>query len=197
MSRIELHNTTDLCTDSLLAHFREGIDGWTTGRMTVRVRHSRSTDFSGSCYYAARRIFINVGRHLAYPYRMLTHLARTKTAGRRWYKPACSIELADANELVVFVFMHELYHLLVKKAKRNTRQKESMCDRFAARFLVDRFGAAIHDHRGRAVDRGVWDFQDLDGFVAATRDGRWGSETCFPRVPRRVAIGAQGLLFPD
>jgi hypothetical protein len=68
--------------------------------------------------------------------------------------------------------MHELYHLLIYRARRNIRQKEAMCDRFAARWMVDRFGAIVRDPRGRPVRRSEWDFQDLDGFVAAVLDRR-------------------------
>ena len=68
--------------------------------------------------------------------------------------------------------MHEFYHLLVKRARRNIRQKESMCDRFAARYLVDGFGAVVRDEGRDLVPRKVWDFQDLDGFVAAARTRR-------------------------
>ena len=66
-------------------------------------------------------------------------------------------------------FLHGLYHWLIRKARRNMRQKEAMCDRFAARHLVDRFGATVRDDRGRPVPRSEWDFQDVDGFVAAVR----------------------------
>ncbi len=74
--------------------------------------------------------------------------------------------------MVLFVFLHELYHFLVKRARRNPRQKESMCDRFAARYLVERFGATVRDSSGRIVPREAWDFQDLERFVAAARDRR-------------------------
>ena len=69
---------------------------------------------------------------------------------------------ADPYQVVLFVYLHECFHLLVKRARRNTRQKESMCDRYAARYLVDRFGAVVRDEKGRLVPRDVWEFQDLD-----------------------------------
>lgn len=103
---------------------------------------------------------------------MGTHLAKAVSRGRRWYKPIFSIELVDAYQLVAFVFMHELYHLLVKRSGRNTRQKESMCDRFAARYVVDRFGLSVLTEDGRLVDRDTWDFQDLLGFVERAKDRR-------------------------
>ncbi|MGD2108845.1 MAG: hypothetical protein PVI86_05575 [Phycisphaerae bacterium] len=172
MSRIDLRNTTSLADARLLSLFEEGINGWAVGTVLLRVRYSRGADFSGACYYADRRIHVNLGRHLRYPYQMQTGIARAKTIGRRWYKPLYAIQLADAYQVVLFVFMHELYHLLVKRAKRNTRQKESMCDRFATRHLVDRFGASVWSAKGQPVPREVWDFQNLEGFVAAARDRR-------------------------
>ena len=193
MSRIELHNSTDLSDSVLLASCREGLADWSVGSVAVRVRYSRGADFSGTCFYVDRRIHVNLGRHLVYPYRMQTSLARARTVGRRWYKPLYTLELSSGYQIVVFVFMHELYHLLVKRARRNTRQKESMCDRFAARFLVDRFGAAVHAPDERPMPREEWDFQDLDGFVAAARSRR--------HIPRReprptTEPARQLLLFP-
>ena len=166
MSSIDFHNTTALDDGVLLGMFDDGLSGWSVDTITLRVRYSRSADFSGTCFYADRRIHVNLGRHVGYPYLMKTHLARTRTIGRRWYKPLYTLELHDAYELALFIFMHEFYHLLVKTARRNTRQKESMCDRFAARHLVERFGRAVRDPAGRSVPREAWDFQDLDGFVA-------------------------------
>ncbi len=172
MSRIELSNSTVLSDARLLLLCEEGVVGWAVGTVTLRVRYSRGADFSGTCYYLDRRIHVNLGRHLVYPYQMKTDIARSTTVGRRWYKPLYSLELANAYQVVLFVFMHELFHLLVKRAKRNTRQKESMCDRFAARFLVERFGVKVRGVNGQKVLREAWDFQDLEGFVAAARDRR-------------------------
>lgn len=197
MSRIEFRNSTALSDTRLLTLCEEAITGWAVGTVALRVRYSRGADFSGTCFYSDRKIHVNLGRHLAYPYQMKTDVARTKTIGRRWYKPLYSLELANAYQVVLFVFMHELYHLLVKRAKRNTRQKESMCDRFAARFLVDRFGVKVRGANGQPIPRGAWDFQDLEGFVAAARDRRM--------VRRETSSGDQGpgrevheqlLLFP-
>lgn len=172
MSRIVLHNSTDLTTARLQTLCDEVLAGWAVGTVTVRVRYSRGADFSGTCVYSDRRIYVNLGRHLTYPYAMGTHLARAKRIGRQWYKPIYAVEMRDAYQVVLFVFLHELYHLLVKRAGRNTRQKESMCDRFAARFLVDRFGGVVRSPEGHPVPRDEWDFQDLEAFVAGARDGR-------------------------
>lgn len=197
LSRIELHNSTDLSDARLLNLCKQGLTGWAVGTITLRVRYSRSADFSGTCFYGRRRVHVNLGRHLVYPYAMETNLARARGTGRRWYKTVYTLDLKDGYQVVLFVFMHELYHLLVKRAGRNTRQKESMCDRFAARFLVDRFGLAVRMPDGRRVGRDEWDFQDLEGFIAGARDRR---------AARRSTVGYVGgspqnlqeqlLLFP-
>jgi len=197
MSRVDFHNSTALDDPRLMRLCEEGVAGWSVGTITLRVRYSRGADFSGTCYYTDRRIHVNLGRHLVYPYRMQTSIARAKTIGRRWYKPLYSLELADAYHVVLFVFLHELYHLLVKRAKRNTRQKESMCDRFATRYLIDRFQVRVRGTGGEAVPREAWDFQDIEGFVAAARDRRVPRPRPVPKIeaPCRK-VHEQLLLFP-
>jgi len=198
LSRIDFHNSTALCDARLLALCRSGLAGWAVGRISLFVRYSRGADFSGTCFYADQRVFINLGRHLVYPYLMETHLARTRTVGRRWYKPVYTLEFSDGYELALFIFMHELYHLLLKRSRRNTRQKESRCDRFAARFLVDRFGVPVRQAGGNPASRDEWDFQDLEGFVAAARDRRSVRGAAVHRPAKRgKQPGKQLLLFPS
>ncbi len=168
-SSMDFGNATTLSTDHLRDLFLHGMNGWSVGAIRVRVRYTRSTAFSGTCIYVDRHIYVNLGRHLRYPYQMKTNLARVQTIGSGWRRELYRLEMKDAYQLALFIFMHELYHLLVYRAGRNTRQKESMCDRFAARHLLDHFGCAIRDAHGRPVPRDAWDFQDLDGFVAAVR----------------------------
>ncbi len=172
MADMDFGNTTHLSDQRLRAYCDDAVHGWAVGRLRVRFRYSRGADFSGTCFYTSQRIFVNIGRHVTYPYRMATHVGRARTVGRRWYKPACIMQMGNAYHLAMFIFMHELYHLLVKRARRNTRQKESMCDRFAARLMVDRFGLYVRTEQGVPIPRDVWDFQDLEGFVAAARDRR-------------------------
>ena len=145
------------------------MSGWSVGAVTVRFRYSRSADFSGACHYRDGRIYVNIGAHLRFPYRLATHVARAVTIGRRWFKPLHVLELEDPFQLAGFIFHHELYHLLVRRARRNVRQKESMCDRFATRYVVDTHGLVVRDGRGVPVPRKEWDFQDLEGFVTAAR----------------------------
>ncbi len=141
--------------------------------LTVRVRYSRGADFSGTCNYAARRILVNLGRHVRYPYLLGTQIARSRSNQTHWWREIYRLVIADSYQLALFVFLHEFYHYLVKAAGRNPRRKEAMCDRFAARALLDAYQARVLDSRGRPVARAKWDFQDLDQFVAAApRIGR-------------------------
>ncbi len=165
-------NTTALSTRRLTAMFQSCVDGWPHELLTVSIRYSRGADFSGTCNYEKKRIHVNIGRHVGFPYRAPTHLARARSNRTHWWKPVYAVELADGYQLVLFVFLHEFYHWLIKQAKRNIRQKESMCDRFAARALVAMYGVNVHDPDGGFVSRDQWDFQDLDRFVAAARAGR-------------------------
>lgn len=198
-----LSNTTELCTDRLAAMLAEQLAGWPHRALEVRVRHSRGRDFSGLCDYRARRIHINLRRHLDFPYEVKTYLARARSNARIWWRDIYRLRVADKYQLALFVFLHELYHWLVRQARRNTRQKEAMCDRFAARALVDRFGAVVSDGRGRPVPRAEWDFQDLEGFVAAAR--RKPAAVRVIHRPARAALpddrsrpphDGQFLLFP-
>ena len=195
MSSIDFRNSTHLADARVLAMCEEGMRGWAVGSIILRTRYSRGADFSGTCFYADRRVYINLGRHLKYPYRMDTNLAKVKLSGTRWRRPIYSIELKDPYQVVLFVFMHELYHLLVKKARRNTRQKESMCDRFAARHLVDCFDAPVRDEAGRRVARELWDFQNLDGFVAAARDARYLARSARPLLKSASRPKQKGQLW--
>lgn len=145
--------------------------------LTVRVRYSRSSDFSGSCYYATARIFVNLGRRNRYPYTLVTHLAKARSNATHWWREHLLIELADAYQLALFIYLHELYHYLVKVSGRNTRRKEAMCDRFAARVLVDAYGCPVRHRSGAPAARGLWDFKDLDAFVATA-----------PQEPRAAAM---------
>lgn len=166
---MKLLNTTSLRTEALAAMLRAPAEGWPHQSLEVRVRYSRGRDFSGLCNYRNERVYINLGRHLRFPYDVRTHLARAHSNGRQWWREIYRLRVADAYQIVLFVFLHEFYHWLVRQARRNTRQKEAMCDRFAARVLVDRYGAAVFDPYDQPVARTEWDYQDLEGFVAAAR----------------------------
>ncbi|MBL8878420.1 MAG: hypothetical protein JNG88_04800 [Phycisphaerales bacterium] len=179
MRDVRFTNVTALDSDRLHALFVRHTQPYCHEKLTVRVRYSRSSEFSGSCYYRDSRIFINLGRKNKYPYRLYVHLAKAQSNSRMWWRRACFLTVENAYELALFIYLHELFHFLVKQAGRSTRRKEAMCDRFAARVLVDHVGRRITDKFNHDVPRGVWDFQDLDALVAAA-----------PRV-------GQLLLFPE
>lgn len=196
------HNSTHLDSLSLEKMLLRAAEPWPHDGLNVFVRYSRKTVFSGTCCYRSGRIYVNLGRDNQYPVRIPAAIARPQSDSRCWWREIYSVEAADAYQLVLFVFMHELYHWLVKKARRNVRQKEARCDRFAARALVDGFGGTVRDARGRPVPRSHWDFQDLDGFVAAAL----GTRIARPPIKRAVlaatsapasasAPGQQLLLF--
>ncbi len=169
---MQFHNRTELDTDRLRDMCLSAVSGWRLRNLRVFVRYSRGADFSGTCYFRRATIYVNLGRHVQFPYQMGTLVARAVTSGNRWWRPRMTIDLADAYQLALFVFLHETYHWLIHVARRNRRQKEAMCDRFATRVLLDRYGTTLRDRYGRVVPRDAWDFQDLDGFVAAARSKR-------------------------
>lgn len=166
---MKFHNRTQLDTARLKEMILCATTSWPDEGLTVFIRYSRGAEFSGTCYYKDNRIYVNLGRQNAYPYRLRTHIARARSNRRGWWREAYSLEMADAYQLVLFVFLHEFYHWLVRRARRNTRQKEARCDRFAARVLVDCYGTVVRDSQGGLAQREEWDFQDLEGFVAAAR----------------------------
>ncbi|MCG3126680.1 MAG: hypothetical protein CHACPFDD_01532 [Phycisphaerae bacterium] len=160
-------NRTRLDSGRLLDSFLRFTHPWRHEELRVVVRDSRGADFSGACYYRDARIFINLGRHNRYPYALTTHVARATNHRTHWRRELYVIELDNAYQLALFIYLHELFHYLVKRAGRCTRRKEAMCDRYAARALVDHLGCSVRDEDGALVPRSVWDFQDLDRFVAA------------------------------
>ncbi len=193
---MRLKHSTSMDSRRLERTLNDAVAAWPHDELDVIVRYSRSADFSGSCYYNDNLVRVNVGRHLEYPYRMDTMIARTESNKRYWWRELYSVAMRDVYQVALFVFLHEFYHWLVKRARRNVRQKEARCDRFAARVLVDRYGATVQDSRGELVPRESWDFQDLDGFVAAAmRRGRKphrrpGKPKVLPAIPARPRIQA-------
>jgi hypothetical protein len=167
-------------------------------KLTVRVRYSRASPFSGACYYADSRIFINLGRRNVYPFTFGTHVARARTEPGYWWREVLKLTVTDAYQLALFVYLHELYHFLVKQAGRSPRKKEAMCDRFAARVLVDEYDCRLSDRRGRWPDRSSWDFQDLHAFVAAApkeQPLRRSARKPIPVTVRGLPVPQTGLLF--
>lgn len=193
---MDFRNSTQLDSDRIERMFLSALEGWPHERLRVFVRYSRGAEFSGSCFYRDGRIYVNLGQKNRYPFRIETCIARARSDATCWWRESYGIEVGSPYELVLFVFLHEVYHWLVRLARRNVRQKESRCDRFAVRRLVDCHGAVVTDRLGRPVVRQDWDFQDLEGFVAAAR-----RPVCRRRAPTRRSVkneaapGSQQMLF--
>ena len=76
-------------------------------KLTVRIRYSRGADFSGACYYRGHRIFINLGRHNRYPYRLGTNIARARSNRTHWWREtyALLLDVAVGRRLLNQVFL--------------------------------------------------------------------------------------------
>ncbi len=163
---MEFRNSTALDSVRLHELFLRHTAPYRHDQLRVSVRYSRGADFSGTCYYREAKIFVNLGRHLRFPYLMGTHVAKASSNRTHWWRETYRLRLADPYQLALFVYLHELYHHLVKAAGHSPRRKESRCDRFAARVLVDEHRCDLLDRFGQPVPRENWDFQDLHHFVS-------------------------------
>lgn len=164
---MDFRNSTELDGGVLYRMILRHTEPYRHDKLVVRVRYGRGADFSGRCFYRDGRIFINLGRSNVYPYSLATHVARAQSNKTHWWRDVYRLTLADANQLALFIYLHELYHYLVRAAGRTPAWKEAMCDRFATRVLVDEYGCFLGHTDGRPVPRDSWDFKDLDEFVAA------------------------------
>ena len=186
---MDFRNSTDLDDARLYAMFLRHTVPFRHDRLTVRVRYSRGADFSGTCYYREARILVNIGHHNRYPYAMGTNIAKARSTRSGWCREVYYVTLANAEQLALFVYLHELFHYLVKQAKRSPKRKEAMCDRFATRALVDNYGCPVHRQSGQPVPRELWDFKDLTAFVAAAPRERQMRLPLCGEIPVRI-IGA-------
>lgn len=189
---MDFRNSTDLDSARLERLLLRHTLPYRHDKLRVRVRNSRGADFSGTCYYTEARIFVNLGQHVVYPYRLGTHIAKSQSNRTHWWRETYRLVVHDGYQLCLFVYLHELFHYLVKAAGRNPRQKESMCDRFATRALVDHFGCPVIDTRGRAVPRERWDFQDLRRFIARAPQVRPQIAPVQPPAPRAIPVTIRG-----
>jgi len=186
---MDFRNSTDLDDARLYAMFLRHTAPYRHNRLTVRVRPSRGADFSGTCYYRNARIHVNLGRHNRYPYALATNIAKAQTTRNGWRRELYQLTLTDGYQLALFVYLHELFHYLVKLAHRSPRRKEAMCDRFATRVLVDDYGCRVQRRSGQPVRRELWDFKDLDAFVAAAPKERQMRLPLCGEIPVRI-VGA-------
>lgn len=183
---MQFENQTELASGRLRDTFLRHTAPYRHDALQVAVRHTRKADFSGACYYRDARIFVNVGRRNRYPYSFVTHVAKARTHRTHWSREALRLTVADPYQLALFVYLHELFHYLVKVSGRKTGRKEAMCDRFATRVLVDEYGCPLETPRGLPAPRELWDFQDLHGFVA--RAPKQPTQLLLPMRDIRVII---------
>ncbi len=162
-------NKTELSSKRIESMFSRATQGWATRRLKVVVRYSRGAKYSGTFASHPPRIYINIGRNNKYPMKIDTSIAKAISFKNSWWKPTYHIKVENPYQLALFVFLHEFYHYLVFKARRNPRRKEAMCDRFAIRYLVDHCKLKVFDSSRQPVPRSKWLFQDLDAFVATKR----------------------------
>lgn len=180
---MEFRNSTHLDDTRLYGMFLRHTAPYRHDRLVVRVRYSRGADYSGTCFYQDARIFINIGRRNRYPYALATGIAKAHTTGNGWRRELYTLHIINAEQLALFIYLHELFHYLLKQARRSPRRKEAMCDRFAARVLVDDYGCRVTDGVDRRIPRNAWDFKDLDAFVAAAPQERQLRLPLLGRVP--------------
>ena len=165
---MDFRNTTGLNDARLFSLLLRHTAPYRHDDLRVRVRYSRGADYSGTFFINEARIHVNLGRRNRYPYILNTSIAKAQTTERGWKREICQLLLGDAYQLVLFVYLHELYHHLVKAAGRSQRRKEAMCDRFATRVLVDDHNCRLQTKSGLPVERRSWDFKDLEAFVASS-----------------------------
>lgn len=183
MGRMDFQNTTSLNDARLYEMFLRHTAPYRHDRLVVRVRYSRGADYSGTCFYHEARIFVNIGRRNRYPYALSTGIAKAHTTDNGWRREVYHLNIVNAEQLALFIYLHELFHYLIKQARRSPRRKEAMCDRFATRALVNAYGCRITGSDGRRVSREEWDFKDLDAFVAAAPRERQMRLPFLGRIP--------------
>jgi hypothetical protein len=192
---MQFQNTTRLSSPRLLQMFEQHTQPYCHDRLRVLVRYSRGAAFSGTCFYADSRIHVNLGRRNRYPFALGTSIAKAHSNRTRWWREIYRMNLEDAYQLVLFVYLHELFHYLVKVSGHAPRRKEAMCDRFATRVLVDCYDRVVLDRHGRPVSRDCWDFQDLEAFVSRAPRHPIRATAARREIPVRIANGDSQLTL--
>jgi len=162
---MEIFNRTQLDTQRLVTMFLSATRRWIAPMLKVSVRHSRGAVYSGTFASNPSRIYVNLGRKNRYPMKIETGIAKARSFGNTWWKPSYHVKVQNDYQVVLFVFLHEFYHYLIHRARRNAHRKEAMCDRFAIRYLTDNCGLTVYDANNNPVTSSAWLFQDLDAFV--------------------------------
>lgn len=166
---MEIVNKTELDSKKIVSMILKATNSWQTPRLKVTIRYSRGAKYSGTYIANPPRIYVNIAKNNRYPMKLETSIAKAQTIGRYWWKPIYHIRLENPYQLVLFVFMHEFYHYLIHRARKNSHRKEAMCDRFAIKYLVENYKLKVYDSKNTPVEKEKWLFQDLEGFVRNAR----------------------------
>ncbi len=166
---MEIINNTELDTRRIEAMFLRATGQWAAPSLKVTVRYSRGAIYSGTFASKFPRIYVNLLHRNRYPVRVETGIAKAHSFGPSWWKPSYHIKADNPYQLALFVFLHEFYHYLIHRARRNSHRKEAMCDRFAIRYLSTHCRLTVCDANNNPVPRSAWLFQDLDAFVATRK----------------------------
>ncbi len=95
--------------------------------LKVRVRYTRKkakTPYSGICYYKEDKIGVSVNPENKYPVKIRIGSPFNKSSWQYYY-------LDSPEEVVMFVFLHELSHYLDYKNSLSVRCKQTKADKFA------------------------------------------------------------------
>ena len=106
-------NSTALDDERLHAALLRYTAPYRHDRLSVSVRYSRGADFSGTCFYRHGRIFVNIGRHVTFPYRLGTNIARARSNRTHWWRSTYYLTVADAYER----FEPEAMRVLIESAR--------------------------------------------------------------------------------
>ena len=196
---MDFRNRTNLLDTRLYPLILRHTEPFDHSYLRVRFKNSRGAPFSGSCYYRTSTLNINLSPRNTYPFALATHVARPQSNATHWWRELYELTLADAYQLALFIYLHELCHYLIKRAGRSVKRREGACDRFAARVLVDHYGSSLRDSHGREPARDSWDILNLDALLsdAPRMTSVPRPATQGPPVPRVIPVRIVGLPLFD
>lgn len=98
-----------------------------TENLKVSIRYTKENSkapYSGVCYYKKDKIRISINPHNSYPMKITVGSPFNKNSWEYYY-------LETPEELITFVFLHEISHYLDYKNGLSTRCKQTKADKFA------------------------------------------------------------------
>ncbi len=121
---MKLLNKTDFQVEEIL---NEYVKGYPVESLSVRIVHTKEnaqTPYSGVCYYKKDKIRVSVNPKNSYPLKIKTGSPFDR-ASWEFY------QMDSAEELISFVFLHEISHYLDYKNGVAMRCKQTKADKFA------------------------------------------------------------------